>query len=76
MLRSLRENPHRLIEACDRLDAEESLGDFIRQAWSCADPSEYVHGWHIDAIAEHLEAVTAGEIRRLLINIPPRHGNS
>jgi predicted phage terminase large subunit-like protein len=30
-----------------------------------------VHGWHIDAMAEHLEAVTAGQITRLLINIPP-----
>jgi predicted phage terminase large subunit-like protein len=28
--------------------------------------------WHIDAIAEHLEAVTIGEIRNLVINIPPR----
>ncbi len=76
LLRSLREHPRRLIEACDRLDAEESLGDFIRQAWPSADPSEYVHGWHIDAIAEHLEAVTGGEIRRLLINIPPSHMKS
>lgn len=33
--------------------------------------AKYVHGWHIDAICEHLEAVTAGEINRLLINVPP-----
>lgn len=30
-----------------------------------------MHGWHIDAICEHLEAVTSGEITRLLINVPP-----
>jgi predicted phage terminase large subunit-like protein len=30
-----------------------------------------VHGWHIDAICEHLEAITAGDITRLLVNIPP-----
>ena len=36
----------------------------------------YVHGWHIDAICEHLEAVTRGEIRDLLINMPPRHAKS
>lgn len=35
-----------------------------------------VWGWHIDAIAEHLEACTNGEIRRLVINIPPRHMKS
>jgi len=36
------------------------------------EPSnEYIHGWHIDAICEHLQAVTAGEIQNLLINVPP-----
>jgi predicted phage terminase large subunit-like protein len=31
----------------------------------------YVHGWHVDAIADHLQAVTDGSIRQLLINVPP-----
>lgn len=31
----------------------------------------YVHGWHIEAISEHLEAVSSGQITRLLINVPP-----
>lgn len=54
-------------ELCSR-----SLIDFIRQAWPVLEPGQpYVHGWHMDAIAEHLEAVTAGQIKRLLINIPP-----
>ena len=30
-----------------------------------------VEGWSLEAICEHLEAVTAGEITRLLINVPP-----
>ena len=30
-----------------------------------------MHGWHIDALAEHLEAVTAGELTRLYIAVPP-----
>src|SRR5262249_24705014 len=30
-----------------------------------------VEGWLLDAIAEHLEAVTLGKITRLLINVPP-----
>lgn len=38
--------------------------------------SEYVPGWHIDAISDHLEAVTRGWIRNLIINIPPRHMKS
>lgn len=53
-----------------------SLSDFIRQGWRNADPSDYVHGWHIDAICDHLQAVTQGHIRRLIINIPPRHMKS
>jgi predicted phage terminase large subunit-like protein len=36
----------------------------------------YIHGWHIDAICEHLEAVTRGEIRNLIVNMPPRHMKS
>ena len=49
---------------------------FVRHAWPIADPAVFVPGWHIDAIAEHLEAVTAGEIKRLIINVPPRHMKS
>lgn len=30
-----------------------------------------MHGWHIDAVCDHLEAISAGEITRLLINVPP-----
>lgn len=56
----------------DRVDAEESLSDFIRLAWPVLEPGrDLVLGKPLDAICEHLEAVTAGEIRRLLINVPP-----
>lgn len=49
-----------------------SLAGFIREAWHVLEPSQpYVHGWHIDVICDHLEAVTDGLITRLLINIPP-----
>lgn len=50
----------------------KSLAFFIRRAWKSLEPAQpYSHGWHIDALAEHLEAVTRGDIKRLLINIPP-----
>ena len=49
-----------------------SLSEFVRQAWPVLEPGNpYIHGWHVDALCEHLEAVTSGEIKRLLINIPP-----
>lgn len=54
-----------------------SLRDFIREAWSTAEPAKaYLHNWHIDAIADHLQAVTEGQIQNLLINIPPGHAKS
>jgi predicted phage terminase large subunit-like protein len=54
-------------EACRR-----SLAEFVRCAWHVVEPGQpYVHGWHIDAICDHLEAVTNGQISRLLINVPP-----
>lgn len=44
----------------------------MRRAWPTVEPgAAYIHGWHIDAVAEHLEAITAGRITRLLINVPP-----
>lgn len=54
-------------ELCSR-----SLVDFTRQAWHVLEPTTpYIHGWHMDAMGEHLEAVTKGQITRLLINVPP-----
>jgi predicted phage terminase large subunit-like protein len=51
---------------------EESLSEFIKQAWHIVEPANpYVGNWHIDFIARHLEAITYGEITRLLINVPP-----
>lgn len=59
--------------ALDRADCQESLAAFIRLAWHSVEPAQpYVHGWHIDAICEHLEAITyRRDYNRLLINIPP-----
>jgi predicted phage terminase large subunit-like protein len=57
--------------------AEDSLTHFVQQAWHVVEPkTTYKDGWHIDSICEHLQAVTTGDIRRLLINIPPRHMKS
>ncbi len=50
-----------------------TLHDFTRLAWPVLEPGrEFIDNWHIGAICEHLEAVTAGEITRLLINVSPR----
>jgi predicted phage terminase large subunit-like protein len=57
--------------------ATRHFGEFVRQAWATVEPSTpFVPGWHIDAIVAHLEAVALGQIRNLLINVPPRHMKS
>lgn len=72
LLALLLEKKRREDIAADREACEKSLGEFIRRAWPTLEPSQpYVHGWHMDAISEHLEAITLGQITRLLINVPP-----
>src|SRR5262249_33089247 len=45
---------------------------FVRYFWNVIEPeTKLVEGWLLDAIAEHLEAITLGKITRLLINVPP-----
>ncbi len=55
----------------ERILCRQSFAYFIRRAWPHIIPDTLQWNWHIDAIAEHLEAVERGEITRLLINIPP-----
>jgi len=57
---------------CDRATVREGgLRAFVELAWTQVEPLEFVPGWHIDEMCTHLEAVSRGECRRLLINIPP-----
>lgn len=50
----------------------KSLYQFVKTFWHVLEPRTlFVDGWVIEAICEHLEAVTAGRITRLLINVPP-----
>ena len=55
---SLLRRPGLLIEI-DAERAVRSLREFVRQAWPVVEPSTpFVPGFHIDAIIEHLDAVT------------------
>lgn len=54
-----------------------SLREFVRNAWHVVEPGkEFIGGWHIDAICEHLTYVSLNDIDDLCINIPPRHSKS
>src|SRR5690606_14269223 len=49
----------------------QGLRGFARVAWREVEPGAYLRNWHIDLIAEHLQAVTRRELFRLVINLPP-----
>jgi len=47
------------IERVQAEKARRSLRDFVKYGWHVVEPHiPYVQNWHIEAIAEHLEAVT------------------
>ena len=57
--------------------AEGSLYEFFKAAWPYIEGSmPYTDSWHIKAIAEHLEAVYERQIKKLIINVPPRTGKT
>ena len=60
----------------DRADCEDSLYTFLVNGWRYIDPAPFAHGWPIEAVAEHLQAVVDGDIQRLIVNIPPRCAKS
>src|SRR5262249_49711094 len=45
---------------------------FVRHFWHVLEPeTPFVDGWVLWEMCDHLEAVTFGEIHRLLMNVPP-----
>lgn len=57
--------------------AEKSLYEFIKLMWEYIEPGrEFKNARHVEVICEHLEATVTGEIKRLLINIPPGFSKS
>lgn len=51
---------------------ERRFATFVKEAWHVLEPqARYIHSWHVDAICEHLEAISDRQINRLLINVPP-----
>src|SRR5262249_31045558 len=50
------------------------LSFFAQRCFAELNPqTAFAMNWHIDVIAAKLKAVRDGKIRRLIINLPPRH---
>ena len=54
------------LEAC-----QESFMTFVKAMWP-----EFIAGHHHKVIADKLERVAKGEVKRLIVNMPPRHTKS
>ncbi len=60
--------------AAFRILLREDLASFIQKVFYTVSPArEYQLNWHIQAMAWHLEQCLKGNIKRLIITVPPRH---
>jgi predicted phage terminase large subunit-like protein len=52
--------------------ARRRLRTFVEVAWPLVEPERpFVPNWHIDALCDVLEAVTRGDLKRVIVNISP-----
>jgi predicted phage terminase large subunit-like protein len=66
-----------LLERVERELAIRSFPHFVRRFWGFLESKrKLVWNWYVDALCAHLEAVSRGEIKDLVINVPPRTGKS
>src|ERR1700746_2361851 len=57
-----------------RLVLRNDLTAFIERTLGTVAPAQaYLPNWHIEAMAWHLQQCARGNIKRLLISLPPRH---
>lgn len=57
--------------------AKRSLYEFVRQAWPTIEPGKtFQPNWHLEVICQQLERVSKREIKRLIVNVPPRSTKS
>ena len=54
-----------------RTKVSENFLDFIQYIWP-----EFIGGHHHKIISEKFNKIASGEIKRLIVNMPPRHTKS
>ena len=70
-LESLGKHLDKYKELHDREELQTSFLDFVKHVW----PS-FIAGSHHKIFGEKLERVARGELKRLIVNMPPRHTKS
>ena len=61
----------RLTTLDDRAEKQKDFMSFVNHVWP-----QFIEGRHHKVYAEKLQAVADGKIKRLIINMPPRHTKS
>jgi predicted phage terminase large subunit-like protein len=62
-------DPARLLRAALR----QNLASFTQKVFTTLNPgTPYRHNWHIEHLCHQLSRVERGELKRLIINVPPR----
>ena len=54
-----------------REGAQNNFLEFVGEMWTA-----FIHGKHHEIMAEAFEKVVKGDLKRLIINMPPRHTKS
>ena len=66
-----------LAQEKERRLCESSLPEFIKRSWEVLEPTTPLKwNWHHELMCEYLTATTTGQIKRLIINVPPRSAKS
>jgi hypothetical protein len=61
-----------MLQAFD-MQLRNDFGSFLHRCFQTVNPgAEFYDNWHIEAIAEKLAGVQRGDVRRSIINMPPR----
>lgn len=56
----------------------QSFAEFVQEAWKVIEPGTRLKwNWHMQAMCDHLEAISRGKLKpRLIINVPPGSSKS
>ena len=55
----------------DNIKAQSSFMHFVKMVWP-----EFIDGYHHNILAKKFEEIASGKLKRLIVNMPPRHTKS
>lgn len=69
--------PQKPISVLEMVNLESNLAEFFKAAWRVIEPGRpLLWSWHYELLAEYLTLVARKQLRRLIINVPPRTAKS